>query len=125
MGYYTYYTMDMDEKGERAKEILQYMIKEFKENDMFYPFEDCVEEWLDKEITTNVDLKPYDTAKWYDHEEDMAELSRTFPEVLFTLYGDGEESEDMWYKYFKGGKMQKCYAKIVFDDYDESKLEEI
>ena len=62
-------------------------------------------------------------AKWYEHDEDMKELSLLFPHLLFDLYGDGEDSDDMWHTYYKGGKMQHCPAEITFPVYDESKLE--
>jgi len=42
---------------------------------------------------------------------------------VFTLWGDGDDSEDFWYKYYKNGKMQACPAKISYDPYDERKLE--
>ena len=63
-----------------------------------------------------------DSYKWYDHEESMKELSVKFPDIVFALYGEGEDNEDIWYKYFKNGKMQECMAIITFNEYDESKL---
>lgn len=47
-----------------------------------------------------------DEIKWYDHEKDMIAYSRKFPEVEFRLDGTGEESEDIWVKWFKNGAMQ-------------------
>ena len=64
-----------------------------------------------------------DEVKWYQHEEDMKLYSSENPTVLFTLKGEGEESGDIWIAYHKAGKVQTCKAKIVFDDFDESKLE--
>jgi hypothetical protein len=55
--------------------------------------------------------------------DEMLDLSKQFPETVFCLYGEGEGSEDMWYTYYKNGKLQHCPAKITFDVYDESKLE--
>jgi hypothetical protein len=64
----------------------------------------------------------YDACKWYDHENDIAEFSKIFPDVIFELSGEGEEARDIWKKYFKNGKIQICIAKITFDEFDESKL---
>lgn len=63
-----------------------------------------------------------DSCKWYEHERDMREFSKKFPDVLFKLYGEGEEAGDIWRKYFKNGKMQSCHAQITFEPFDESKL---
>lgn len=63
-----------------------------------------------------------DSCKWYDHEKDMRAFSERFPDVLFELNGEGEESGDIWRKYFRNGKMQKCPARITFDPFDETKL---
>ncbi|MEK5036244.1 hypothetical protein MKY96_32865 [Paenibacillus sp. FSL R7-0302] len=64
----------------------------------------------------------HDSYNWYDHEANMKDLSKAFPDVVFELHGEGEDNEDMWYKYFKNGKMQVCEAVISFDSYDERKL---
>ena len=61
--------------------------------------------------------------KWYEHEDDLKKLSLLFPDVVFRVYGDGEESDDIWYKYFKNGKVQYCPCHFSFDPYDEAKLE--
>jgi hypothetical protein len=52
----------------------------------------------------------------------MREISRMFPEVTFVLYGEGDESNDIWYKYFKDGKMQHCPVILAFDAFDEDKF---
>lgn len=65
-----------------------------------------------------------DSCKWYNHEDDMLRLSREFPDILFELHGEGEEAGDLWRKYFKNGKVQRCPAIITYDAFDESKLGE-
>lgn len=64
-----------------------------------------------------------DTRKWYEWEQDMKIISKTYPEILFCLIGDGENNEDMWYAYFQKGKVQICTAIITYDEFDEAKLQ--
>ena len=61
-------------------------------------------------------------AKWYDWEEDMLLLSSKFPDLLFTLSGDGDDSDDKWIAYFNAGREQYCPAEIIYPDYDPSLL---
>lgn len=60
--------------------------------------------------------------KWYDYEDDMIEMSKCFPDILFTLHGVGDDSEDLWFAYFCNGKMQNCPAIITYDDFSPKKL---
>lgn len=56
-----------------------------------------------------------DSCKWYQHADDMEAISLAFPEVLFQLSGNGEESGDIWRKYYFNGKEQVAKANIVFE----------
>ncbi len=59
---------------------------------------------------------------WYEHEKEFKIFSKKFPDVVFKLYGIGEDTEDLWIKYFRKGKMQICKAEIKYPDFDISKL---
>jgi hypothetical protein len=65
---------------------------------------------------------PYESCKWYEHEEQLRKFSTKYPNWLFTLEGKGEEAGDLWKKYFVNGKMQLAKAEIVFDKFEPSKL---
>lgn len=65
---------------------------------------------------------PSDNVKWYEHDAFMVSLSLKFPNVLFTLSGEGEEAGDLWRSYYKNGKHQLCDAVITYPEYDESKM---
>ena len=53
-----------------------------------------------------------DCHRWYEHERDMLALSREFPEILFCLYGEEEDSDDRWRQFFLNG--QECYQQEKF-----------
>lgn len=62
-----------------------------------------------------------ESCKWYEHESDMKAMSAVFPDVLFKLHGEGEESGDIWNAYYLNGKSQKKKARIMLvllDDVD-------
>jgi len=98
MGYNTDYTLTTDTKLENTKKF----------SDKFTDITDYYLEEL--------------SGKWYDWNEDMIKISKLYPDTLFTLHGDGEESEDIWTHYFKNGKSQNAKAKITIESFDESKL---
>lgn len=66
-----------------------------------------------------------DTVKWYNHELDVAEVSKKFPDAVICVSGIGEEYPDIWKKWFKNGKMKMARARIEFDEpeeYDQRKI---
>lgn len=98
MGYYTHFSISIDG----------------------YTGEDFEEDFISKELEWGNPFE--DDCKWYDHVKDMKKISLKYPDLIFHLKGEGEENIDTWYKHFKNGKMQICRAKVIYDDYDESKL---
>jgi len=85
-------------------------------------------EELAEELVPNEDayygLTNDEQSCWYGHEKDMAKFSRKYPNHLFILTGQGEERDDLWTKYFFNGRVQTERAKILFGDFDPSKLTE-
>ena len=101
MGYYTNYTVSIEPS------IDLYELKNTLEKVIGYEF-------------YNFKLNQ---ATWYEHEGDMCEVSCHYPDIVFALHGEGQEVNDMWYKYFKNGKMQICKAVVFYPPYDEGLLE--
>lgn len=60
--------------------------------------------------------------KWYDCEDDMKEFSKLFPQTVIIIEGEGEEKYDLWRTYFLNGKYHTVSPKIIFPDFDKSKL---
>ena len=61
--------------------------------------------------------------KWYDWETDVKAVSLKFPDEVIKIYGEGEESGDIWKAYIKDGKSFITQATLTFEDFDESKLQ--
>lgn len=110
MGYYTDFTLEVKELPKNADEKVYYRAI----NDYIQEHLSFLESWYSGGWSAN--------AKWYDAEEDMKEMSKQFPDVLFELFGNGEETGDLWYAWFKNGKMQYTKATVTFDEFDEQKM---
>jgi len=117
MGYYTAYTINytIPEGKDRDKLSQELALKLSVINNDLYYAENCTIE----------DMIEEDVMKWYDHEEDMCKLSELFPDVLFTLEGNGEEQDDIWREYFYCGLFQYAPAIITFDKFDKNKLKKL
>jgi hypothetical protein len=63
-----------------------------------------------------------DAVKWYSHEIDIKNFTVEHKNIVVKLTGDGEDSDDIWVKYFKDGKVQIERAKIAYDSFDPKKL---
>lgn len=102
MGYYTDYNLSFDTSIDERQEVFDYIDETFGE-------------YIDEDGYTN--------SKWYHHVDNMRNVSIKFPDVLFTLSGEGEDNGDLWKKYFKNGKVQACYAEIVYPEFNENLME--
>ena len=63
-------------------------------------------------------LRYGETMKWYSHEEDMIALSKKYPNVLFSLQGEGEEPGDIWKAWYRNGRSVTAKAQITFNEPD-------
>jgi hypothetical protein len=88
MGYYTYFSLSYHGSQE-DEEALQ----NFEPGDEF-AFPEGIKELIDDSQDANW--------KWYGWEKDMKLLASKFPNILFILNGDGEESDDLWEFRIKG-----------------------
>lgn len=107
MGYYTGFTLTASDQ-----EALNSIISDHSEDgdDTFFNF-------LEKN-----DGSYSGNCKGYEHEEELAEASKKFPDVLFTLDGHGEEGGDTWRKFFKNGQVNDSV--LTFSEYNPNKMRE-
>lgn len=118
MGYYTYFTLGVHKKKydvncpevtvdfEIEKKVaveLAKLIYELGES-----FSKADEKFLSEVEECGICYVLNDSMKWYNHEDDMCKLSAMFPDLYFTLEGDGEEFDDFWRKLFHDGQCIGC-----------------
>ena len=113
MGYYTKFTLDY-ELPENSHASLRFLVDQALERDGTCTY---------GKIGIFIDGNGGEPCKWYEYRSDMIRFSKEFPDVVFSLKGEGEESGDLWIEYFKGGLTQVCRGEVVYPEYDESKLE--
>lgn len=111
MGYTTYFTGSVDGPTELLEEFFDWL----EGHDEFGKYGADPHGFVNSEFG--------DDMSWYDHEEDVAELSKQFPHILFFLKGEGEEAGDVWKLWARNGKTKKVQAELVFPEFDiESEL---
>ena len=104
MGYYTSFTItatkDKDGFEEITREENLKIARKLCQLSNWFEISD-----LDEESQFPLeDLIESDQHKWYDHFDEMKELSERFPNVYFKLHGFGENAMDVWKEYFYQGK---------------------
>lgn len=117
MGYYTDYEMaparyDPESLSFDTHRAIEAFIEESTEVDGWSDLNDV---WRGKG----------NTLTWYDHQKDMGRLSVAFPDVLFTLWGCGQETDDQWKEYYLDGKCQLARTTITYPDFDKGKLKDL
>ena len=58
------------------------------------------------ELSDLIDSYIDDVYKWYDAVDFFIDLSAHFPNIVFSIMGDGEDYEDNWKLYAKDGQTQ-------------------
>lgn len=135
MSYYTEYTLVIDNSQVKdgVEKKKQSEIEEIQQSNISDELKMRLIKDVEKTYRTSIvtqsdviDFLTYDPfedqCKWYDHTKDMRKISEIYQNVIFSLYGNGEEDGDMWVKYFMNGKVQTEEAVITYADFDPKKL---
>lgn len=101
MGYYTYYTLEILKDPDNQEEQFY---KEFEEKTKY-----------SSDYFKNCDTMH---AKWYCWKEDMIELSKKFPKMLFKLDGEGEEPLDIWIAHFCSGQCNHREIQTYWEEFN-------
>lgn len=128
MGYYTHYSFEIHSYGENKtiedRDVATKILEMTEENDRFYPLVQEIENNGGAEYYTGrhgLELEYSESVKWYEHDDEMRELSLEFPELTFKLHGCGEEDGDIWDAYYRDGK--SCRYEPVMPKFNENDLE--
>lgn len=108
MGYNTYFELYITSPKDVIAKQLEELNAEIEKMNVFE--EGSLEDGL------------YTYGHWYDYDLDMLKLSAKYPDYIFELHGNGEETEDLWIHYFVGGRSQYCHAKITYDSFSANCL---
>lgn len=113
MGYYTKFELSVIAKGREARDQRD-SLYEYVENTRDYFGDAYLKDILDGSYTM----------KWYEWRQDMEELSKKYPLLIFLLEGVGQEDEvDVWRAFIKNGKILEQQAELKFDEPDLSRLD--
>jgi len=96
MGYYTSHLLNIQNVSEaKANEIFEVIKAEdgdgWEFNNLYYAFLDWLDCWSEE-------------CKAYDLDKQMIEFSKLYPEAIFIVEGDWEETNDHWKSAYKNWK---------------------
>jgi hypothetical protein len=124
MGYYTNYTLSILNHDELEPDIDLKVAKALANLDYFKDYDEerqkkflaSIEDNYRKGRDPIAEVVSFDSHKWYEHEEDMKEIAAQFPQCIFELEGEGEESGDLWKEWYCGNKFKQSFAEITYDE---------
>lgn len=117
MGYYTNYDLvavGYSKRMSKAEAVM--LIEDVKR---IAPLDYC--DYYEDE-TLGFVVEAVGEAKWYDNMDDMYELSKDYPDIRFTLSGNGESGDDIWRHYWLNGNVQSDGIIIVQNEFSLKKL---
>lgn len=101
MGYYTQFRLTIrDSKGvevdsDTVKAVASWMAENLRDFDNDECFELTSGNWTD-------------VWKWYHWEYDVCKMAKAFPNLWFTLKGEGADRDDVWIFDVKNGGESRC-----------------
>ena len=108
MGYCTDYRIKCEKVEELLYELSNYTNYTFRS----YTYND------------EYDLRTEEAVKWYECRDDLVQISlkEKFKDIMITVTGYGEESDDIWREYIINGKYQRVEPKMIFPEFNKDYL---
>lgn len=121
IGYVTRYELDIYDNN--GKPVNQHIIRDIGSmkniEDECLDYAEMVDIFNELKSDDNLyGIASEERCKWYEHTDEMKKFSRKHPDFVFALHGEGEETDDIWTKYFHNGKLQVCIPQLVWPDFD-------
>jgi hypothetical protein len=115
MGYDTYYTLTVDDRGDEIWKFITDVRQGLKQIDELPASESSDFCWLFTEYA-NGEFFADTCGGWSDCDRDMTELSKAFPDVTFTLEGHGEGASDIWIHEYLDNNITSYHLEYMRDD---------
>ena len=112
MGYHTYFTLSVIGANRTDQERIREMLANL--GVLGYALQE----------ESGADYGPQDCVNLFGHDDDMLEVSREFPQVLFSLHGEGDSTGDIWESHYLGGKTYTQPAIITIPPFNPALLNE-
>lgn len=117
MGYYTNFELRINGEKDRVKAAFE-RLDEITKGLLTWPNgNDAVYDILNERSLCF-------EAKWYERRENMAQIAEEFPDISFTLEGQGEDRDDWWVIEAQNGKAHIDYC-ILISPYEADTWEEL
>lgn len=73
---------------------------------------------LEDEILDNTHASFAEDTAWSDCDDEMCAFSKTRPQYIFKIHGEGDAQTNMWDNYYYNGAFQECPAVITYPEYN-------
>lgn len=104
MSYQTEYTIEFENKGSLfVNEQIETSLIELLKN------KGCIPDVFQADLSSNGECS------WDNIESDMKDISILIPDVLFTIFGEGEDCLHYWCDYYFNGHVQTSSGVVTYD----------
>jgi hypothetical protein len=122
MGYYTnYYISARYLDDSRSSSDLDEMF--FSSLELSVNEDDDIN-WYQR-VDNRYALEDGDGVKWYDHHEELIDVSKHYNDIIFILDGEGEETGDIWRKFYLNGRHHIWTVDIKRPEVNDEILEKL